>query len=289
MAIRRSSDVDYRNSGYFMNIKTDELVGLQRAEFSLAARIQDSVLVVQLCITILGIIVLFVTSAVGGYILGIAGAVLAGVWAWLVWKFERTRAQAERTRRATMLVSGLGLKLSVGEMLGLSAGFSVTSDAGKQKQDSLFYSSSKPLGAERLEEMLEETAFWSGNLMKFCASQMWSVFVVLLCVALLCLFLGMPLTSGDQLQQITKIVFLTLIFSISGDVLGTARKFSSAASDLQMLLPRIEAAKAQGSKPDDLILLLLDYNSAVEGAPVIPDRVYRRHHDKLQALWSSRT
>jgi hypothetical protein len=271
-----------------MNIKTDELVGLQRAEFSLAARIQDSVLVVQLCITIVAGIALFVTSAVGGYILGMAGVILAGVWAWLVWKFERTRAQAERTRRATMLVSGLGLKLSLGEMLGLSTGFSVTSDAGKQKQDSLFYSSSKPLGAERLEEMLEETAFWSGNLMKVCASQMWSVFVVLLCVALLFLFLGMPFTSGDQLQQITKIIFLTLIFLISGDVLGTARKFSSAASDLQMLLPRIETAKAHGSKPDDLILLLLDYNSAVEGAPVIPDRVYRREHDKLQALWSSR-
>jgi hypothetical protein len=164
----------------------------------------------------------------------------------------------------------------------------VSPEAGQLKQDPTFFDSSRPSGEARLADMLEESAFWSGSLMKICSHRMWAVFIGYFGLAIVLLIVVVEFGNASAAQKIAELFCVVITFLMSTDVLGAARKFGSGASGLETMLPRVEAVQVRGERRGDLLLLLLDYNSIVEGVPVIPDRVYLKQRDRLNKLWSLR-
>ena len=233
-----------------------ELVGLQRAEFSRAAYVQSIIFIIQIVIAILAGVAVFVSAPLVGYVAGTCTAVLAVVWAWLTWLLENSRSQAERARRATMLIEGLGVNLSPKEMVELRAGFTVSPEAGQLKQDPTFFDSSRPSGEARLADMLEESAFWSGSLMRTCSHRMWAVFIGYFGLAIVLLIVIVEFGKASVAQKIAELFCVVITFLMSTDVLGSARKFGSGASGLETMLPRVEAAKVRGEGRGDLLFII---------------------------------
>jgi hypothetical protein len=185
-------------------------------------------------------------------------------------------------------MDGLGEKISQSELLELEASFSVSKEAGSKHEDKNYYSVQASPGDERLAEMLEETTFWSSNLMRPNAKSAWIIFIVYFASALALLMLSIPFVQGDQLLGGIRVFCAVVTLLMSTDVLGAARAYDSSARLLTNLLPRLEAVKARGYPRADLLLMLFDYNFAVESAPVIASRVYRRHKTRLNELWAQR-
>lgn len=271
-----------------MAIDHVELVGLQRAEFARAARLQHWTLRSQVGIALLAGVAVFISNPIGAYFAALVAVALAVLWAYLGWQYRRSRSQAERARRATLLMQALNESLSDGEIRNLCACFSVSTEEGRKLEDPEYYDAQSQAGFARLAEMLEETCFWSSHLMQASASRTWMNFAVYLLVGLLLFFLSVVVLEAEQLQNAARLFCVLLTFLVSAEMVGAALAYDASARALSNILPRLEAAAARGNREADLLMLLSDYNSAVEGAPMFVPGVYEKSRDRLNQLWRRR-
>jgi uncharacterized membrane protein len=262
---------------------------LQRAEFVKAAALQSRILSVQIAIAVLAGATVYVASEVGAYISALATLVAGLVWAWFDRRYKDARSQAERARRATLIMDGLGPFLSPAELVSLEARFSATPQEGAKHEDPAYYAASAPPGPPRLAEMLEETAFWSCQLFRHSANRTWILFAVFTACLLLFLFASIPFVGMQQVLGGVRVACAMLMLLVSADVIGRASAYSKASHDLELIGLRLEKAKATGCKLSDILMILCDYNSAVESAPLFVRGVYEGHRNELNRLWLSRT
>ena len=89
-----------------MNIQN--LIGLQRAEFSGAIRLQVWIVIVQVLIALFAAVAVFLKSDLGTYLAALGAFVLTFVWALLEVRLKRRRGQADRARRAVVFTEGMG-------------------------------------------------------------------------------------------------------------------------------------------------------------------------------------
>lgn len=271
-----------------MTLNNGKLIGLQRAEFNKAAKLQLWILRVQVFIAIVAGAAVFVEDSVVAYSATIAAVTLALVWAWLGWSYRESRGQAERSRRATLLMDGLGVQVSSGELRDLEASFTISPEEGAKHEDPNYYATQAPPGDARLAEMIEETTFWSADLMHYSARRTWILFIVFLGLGLAFLFAAVPWSGNEEIKGGVRVFCALLTLLVSTDVLGAAFSYGNAAKALKSMLPRLEAVRALGYPRADLLLLLADYNSAVEGAPMYPPGIYDKRRDRLNKLWNNR-
>lgn len=265
-----------------------QLVGLQRAEFAKAARLQQWILRTQLGIAALAAVGVLFEAPLVSYVVAIVALCLAGVWAAVGWQYRASRAQAERARRATLLMQGLDEGISDGELRKLKLDFTVSAEQGRVCEDPDYYAAQAEPGLARLVEMLEETSFWSCHLLKGSARRSWFAFIGFVVTGLILFLLAILVFEGDRLQGAARLLCVLLTFVVSTEVVGAALSYSDASQALATILPRIEAVRASGNRTVDLLMILSDYNSAVEGAPMFWPGLYDKERDRLNQLWSER-
>jgi hypothetical protein len=137
---------------------------------------------VQIAIAILAAATVYITNDVGVYGSALATAIAALLWAWFDWHYKEARGQAERVRRATLIMDGLGTSLSPSELKELKARFTATPEEGEKLEDPAYYAATAPPGPARLAEMLDETAFWSCHLLRHSANRAWFFFSLFHCL-----------------------------------------------------------------------------------------------------------
>ena len=270
------------------SISIVQLVGLQRAEFAKAARLQKWILRIQRGIAALAAIGVLFEAPLLTYVFAIAALCLGGVWAVVGWQFRASRAQAERARRATLLMQGLDERISDGELRKLKLDFTVTVEQGQGCEDPDYYAAEAAPGLARLSEMLEETSFWSCHLLSASARRSWFACMGFVAVGVILFMLAVLVFEGDRLQGAARLLCVLLTFVVSTEVVGAALSYSGASQALATILPRIEAVRASGNREVDLLMILSDYNSAVEGAPMFWPGLYAKERDRLNRLWSER-
>lgn len=271
-----------------MTITVQQVIGLQRAEFDKAQRLQSNVLLIQLVIAAFAGAGVFVTNHTIAYLAAVLAAVLTLVWAWVLILLRKSRSQAEHARRATLLLEGLGGTISPEELQDIAANFTVSREAGAKKEDANYFDSKKPSGDERLAEMLEENAFWTQHLMRGSAKQTWILFAVFLVFAFFLLFASLPFIGEERFQDAVRILCACLPFLLSWDVFGAAMKYDAAAHSVAGISRRIAAVRTAGFPRNDFLLLLGDYNSAIEEAPIVAPYVYERNKARLNQVWNDR-
>jgi hypothetical protein len=262
-----------------------EIVGLQRAEFARAASLQGRILYVQIAIALVAIATV-VRNDLVVYIAALATMTGGLVWARADYQYKESRAQAERARRATLLTDGLGGALSAAEVRDLKAHFSVTAEQGRLLEDASYYATHENPGPQRLAEMLEETAFWTFQLLRYSAKRFWLLFTAFLACGLLLLFGSIPFASTQQVLGGVRIACAMLVLLVSTDVLGRALAYSRASHTVDRICLRIKEIKPSGYPRCDLLMILCDYNSAVECAPMPAAGIYEKHRDQLNRLWN---
>jgi hypothetical protein len=271
-----------------MSAIDQKLIGLQRAEFNKATLLQERILKVQFAILVISCAAVFVTNAMITYFSGVVALMLAALWCWLTWQYWDSRRQAERARRATLLMGGLGEKLSNAELRELESAFTVTHAEGKQCEDPNFYAARSPPGDSRLAEMLEESAFWSADLMHRSARKSWCAFASYMSIALVLLLASVPFSGPENFQNSIRVFCAILTLLVSSEIIGAAFAYGRAARSLKIMLPRLESIRAAGFPRADLLGILCDYNSTVEGAPMFPPGIYGANQERLNALWKKR-
>jgi len=263
----------------------DLLVAMQRLQFNRAAKLDSRLFIAQLATLVVALASLFLPYEHWASLLGVCSVALASATLLLLYQSRRKRALAEKARRATVLVGGLGMSLSEGELRRLAALANATPDEMVKWSDPDYFATKEPPGVKRATDMAEENAFWSYNL--YHASQLtmylWSL--VPAAIAAAGFLLTLSLLPGSTNSQQVK-VFSTIASSlILLELLTRTAQYGVAAGETEAVYERLANIRSAGYSKDDLMLALMDYNAAVESAPLMAWGVHRRNKERLETLW----
>jgi len=268
----------------------DELIGMQLVAYDQASNLQRVMFWLAVGIAAIGIFLVFNTSHNVGFTLGAIALLLSMLSAYLSHKLNHFRTFAERVRKATLLTKGLGFSLSKFERQKIRSDFPGKVKTAQSRVDKEYFASKSQHGPKRLAEMLEESAFWSKHLLDISAKKTW-LYVLFSCATTVGLLLGYiyfghAKEASRDLKAIQAIMTgLTLL--ISRDFLGKALAYSGAERAVSDILLRLQTLKERNNADllHDLYLVLGDYNSAVESAPLFLPGLHEKYKSKLNELW----
>ena len=270
----------------------DELIAMQLVSYDDAANTQRMIFWLSIGIATMGILLIFITNDVIALTIGFFSFLTIVVIVWLQHKLGSIRAFAEQVRKATLLSRGLGAKLSSHEMRTIKAKFSGNSEKVSSKINQEYYASNVAHGPKRLVGMLEESAFWSQFLLKKCATKSWLYFLGAVAVTVF-IVLSFLFVSKDQYTS-NNLNFINVVMSgitllISRSFMGNALAYSGAERAVARILERLQILKKTDDDKEmlpDLLMILGDYNSAVESAPLFLPGMYKRNKTALDKLWT---
>jgi GrpB-like predicted nucleotidyltransferase (UPF0157 family) len=270
--------------GAFSNTR---LLTHQRAELDRAQQLQAAVVVVQLLMA--GVAAGSVFSSNGKTLLTLAvlGFGLALAWFETGRRGGDHRRAGNQARRVVLLASGLGQTISPEQRLRIFDGF-VISTRGRPpvREEAYFASRAKP-GHQRAAELIEESAYWTRDLQKTSAGVVGAVLLVMTLALCIVAWRGVVDLTGEAQVNVARVMVAALVFLLSSDVLGAMLGHRQAARAIDEILQRIETTGARGYQEADVLLLMSDYNAAVESAPVILPLVYSARRRTLSQRWRS--
>jgi hypothetical protein len=259
-----------------------QLIGLQRVGFARAAWRQRATIVIQILIAIVASATVFVPEQYGAYLAALFVMLLGIGYAASSWFYKEARFLAERIRRITLFSGGLGTVISISERQDILARFSQEElIEGEKLADPNYCASSSPVGSQRLAEMLEEAAFFTFHQFRLCAAISWTITGGLLLLSIFMLFSILPFVSVERALVGVRVVCAMIILLLSNDFFGNSQDYTAALVIIKNVIARIETNKEAGYPLDHLLLIVGDYNSAVERAPMVLPGVYRLVRDKL--------
>ena len=265
-----------------------KLVGLQRAEFARASLLVTWSFRVQALIVILAAINAFVSEEHASNIVAVVLFFLAIVWAVLSLFARKSRSCAERARRYSLIVDGLGLRVSSSESLRRSMDFTVKAQDGRKFEDATYYASGLCCGPERLKEMLDESTFWSSQLAVSSRNRL-ILFGGLVAIAAVVVVICVIALGDAERFKVARGLGAVLGAMVLTSVMSDLFAFWAEHSELEVLSRRIEQVSAVQELQPELVLLFADYNSIVETAPMFIPGIYKRRKDEINRLWENRT
>ncbi|HAT1819565.1 TPA: hypothetical protein JAZ42_15530 [Legionella pneumophila] len=267
----------------------DKLIGLQRAEFQRAERLDFFARMSQLLTVFLSIISLFIQdSHIVVYILSILSVVAALVWLYYSEQSKHSHTTAEKGRRAVLLIKGLGIKLQPKFYTDLHILFKVKEEEAKKWEDQNYFKSNRDCGYQKLAEMLEESAFWTKHLLKEYTKQTWCYFGVLILMCLLSLLLTQFIKIEQSGIIISQMVCIILIWLATGSIFSKALTLTSSAQEISFIEDKLNSIVTSQQDPENTIVYMSDYNAIVENIPIIPTKIYKKNKDRLNQLWKER-
>lgn len=259
------------------------LIGSQKAEFNHASRLRTWVLRLQTAIAALAAITIPVQDDLPLYVAAVVALVLAVVGFFLWRELSASRGHAERLRRTTMLIGGLGFTIAGADLLELTRDGKAPEAEAKRLIDPKYFASDKAVGVDRLVDMLEESAIWTANLAKIAAQEAWMVFGGLILLTLMALFVAAAVASPSDWQLGARIVMAILASLLSADFLGSAMGYGEAHLAAKRTVDRLQRHKDANSSLEPVMLIFGDYNAAVEAMPPFSKGLYPRHENRLNA------
>jgi GrpB-like predicted nucleotidyltransferase (UPF0157 family) len=264
----------------------NRLLTHQRIELDKADLLRKWMMRIQLSVAIGAAISVFPNS--GGVLLAIAllGFTLLGIWLFLNQFQQKHRAAGDQARRAVLFMSGLNRQPSLEEQQRILKSFILPiSDAPLSLEESRFASREFP-SYKRLAELIEESAFWTGDLYHASAGRM----SILLWTSLLSGFAlsiaAIIYAPQDELISFNRALIAVMVFFVSSDVLGLFFSYKQSAISLDEIFHRVEVASLRGYLEADILLLVSDYNAVIDNAPSpLPSLILSRSK-RLGQQWS---
>jgi GrpB-like predicted nucleotidyltransferase (UPF0157 family) len=264
---------------------TDRLLTHQRAELDRSQSLQPILTFVQLLVAAVAGTSVFFDDNTALLNLAIIGALLIIAWVF-IWRIARThRAAGDQARRLVLLKSGLGQTISANHQLRVYDEFRVSLEGRPLVREEDYFASRAPVGYRRLAELLEESAFWTRDLQRTSAYAMAAVILMSITLPLLAFWTSTQCIELDSNISFARVLMALVVFLLSSDVIGAALGYRDAAKSLADILQRIESAEARQFPQADVLLLMSDYNAAVEAAPVALPGIYKLRRTRLVRMW----
>ena len=263
----------------------NRLLSYQRAESNKAESLQIRMMALQFLISILAAVSVYCSQNDVLFWLAIGGFICMLIWFFLSQGQQRHRSAGDQARRAVLLISGLNAIPSAGQNLRISDKFNVAITKETLRREEDHFSTREKPSYKRLVEMIEESSYWTCYLQKTSAKVMWVLLSIL--VIAICLVTGAAITSfnSNNLISLSRVMIALMIFVISTDALGLLLSYKNAASSIGEIFNRVESISVKGYLESDALLLMLDYNSAIEKAPATLPLVYKFIQKKLNKKW----
>lgn len=269
-----------------MAISPDELVGYLRAESNRASRWRLILLIVQFLATVPAALLVVVSDPTYSYFLALAAPFVILIW-WLVKIAYLSARDAENaSRRASLILGGLGENFSPEEYQRLRQKFTVSEAKAQDSLNANYYASTAKPSYARLGEMLEESAFYSKKVHEISAIVMGIIFGLFILIAGITALVSLPFAERITAILLVRIGLASFVFLLSSDVLGAMyahRRASRLTEDVQI---RMAASAARSYPRGDVLLAMTDYNNAMESAPEGFPGVFRLIESNQNKRWT---
>lgn len=265
-----------------------KLLGFQRAEFQRAETFDSISNLLQLIIVLIAVASVVIQHGPTVYTLSVLSLLFAIFWFYTSEQSKFSHGTAERARRAIVIKNGLGIQLGAKSYSDLLMSFKVDADKAKRWEDPDYFKSNSNYGNQKLAEILEESAFWSKCLLQKYALRTWLVFSSVLILSIVSLLLIVFLEFTQIAKAMGQVTCLVLMWLITGNLFSSAINLTSSSKYVDSIEERLSNIVKSGGAGDDILVHMTDYNSVMEGVPVIPSKIYLRNKCRLNELWEER-
>jgi endonuclease/exonuclease/phosphatase (EEP) superfamily protein YafD len=110
-----------------------------------------------------------------------------------------------------------------------------------------------------------------------------------ICMGLLVLTVSAAIPFADHtvIMDLARMLFVFLIFALSSDVFGVIRGHLSTAKVASAVYQRLSAAAAREYPVEDILLIVGDYNAAVESSPLPIPLVFKWRAIAIRRRWAA--
>jgi hypothetical protein len=259
------------------------LLALSRAEQEAAKRWFVRSRLAHVATLALTIPALFIEGK-SAYFLALAAAG-SEVIAWTYRLFaDRRHSLAEEGRRRALLANGLGTSTGAFTLRDLRARFSKRAErTAPNFEDPDYYASDVAPGSTRLQEAMQESAYWSRSLYAGAAQAAGVAAGALLVLVIIALFIVIGTHSANASLAVARLGVLFLSFLVFSDIATQALAWHDAASKSHDVFQRLEAERLE----DEATALAVfgDYSVATATTPPIPTFLYKLKHDRIERAW----
>jgi hypothetical protein len=264
-----------------------QFVGYQRASFAKAQCLRVWVLLSQFLIAAIAAVSVFSNDSSLLLYLAAAGGVLLIIWLTATRSYRRYKTDGDQARRACLVLEGFPDTPSPAQLFQIYQSFNVDESVATQLADLHYFATTAAKGPSRLAEMLEESAFWTEKLQEESGRWMALFLALIAFVATICGLLLMPSNDTELRVSLARVFLALLPFFLSSEVFGALEGHRAAAHSICKLRLRLNAAQGRDAQMGDVVLLLLDYNAAVEAAPMNLPYLYELRKKRLGESWNA--
>lgn len=212
------------------------------------------------------------------------GAVVLAVWLVCDTYYRRHRAAGDQARRLLLVIRGLDE--DVAELSVIQAGFAAPVSQLPPMSVEDYFATTAPAGTTRVSEMVDESAFFTADLQRRSGEFMLlALFFGLVAVVVAWLAFA-PRLDGSVHVIAARVLLAFGVFLLSSDVLGAAFAHLRSASSMDSIRLRLSAARDRPRPLGDILQAMVDYNAAVESAPLPFPGVYKRRRKELDRAWA---
>jgi len=221
---------------------------------------------------------------------GIISVILLVVWLATYRRHLVFRSAGEKARRCHLLADSFGVALSPTDLGQLLQRADADAAALRRYLQNDYYPPSGPVGAARLSLATWESAFFSEALNKKAAESyrrwFWFVLIVFMFALVVTLRFTPQSDSNPMLDSVATILLTGGSFAVLAELFLRSELHAHAAADLAPIQIHLDQLYRRAFvTPVDLLMVLGDYNSTVEAAPMIPKRIYEANRDRLNEQW----
>lgn len=198
---------------------------------------------------------------------------------------RKQRSDGEQARRLIQIEYGLGQRVSERSLI--TEPFP-TPRAGLRINDILGnFATRAPPGMQRLADMIDESAFFSGAVQKWSgAATTAALAIAAATVFLFFLFIG-PKADDGLLAASIRMFMAFAVFLLSADVVGAAIAHFKAGAVMDAVRLRISSARGRGCPDGDVLQAMIDYNAALSDAPPPLPFAYELINGGLASKWTA--
>ncbi|WP_180279200.1 GrpB family protein [Janthinobacterium sp. BJB304] len=265
----------------------NQLLTHQRAELNSAEQLQVKMMLTQILISLIAAASVYSNDNKYLFAAAALGFILILLWTYYNQNQQIHRSAGDQARRAVLLISGLDKDPSIQQKLRISDGFSVSVSSDNFRREEDHFATRESPSYKRLAEMIEESSYWTRDLQRYSANVVGFIFLVL--VGFVAIVVGAAIVSmqSDNLISITRAILAIMVFLISSDSLVLFLGYKNSAATIDEIFKRVESVAARNYLESDTLLLMSDYNAAIEKAPSTLPGVYRLRKRRLNFRWRS--
>jgi hypothetical protein len=243
-----------------------------------------------------GAAIIAVAAALSPYIQASAALAVVGVILKCFAKHFQARSRGlfrsgERARRYSFYSRSLGWPPPPSTRADIAGSYAdarlIESVARLSVYEDDYYSRKGPPGDDRFFSNLCESAFWTNKLMKEMTAIRKRQFLLAGAAVLITLVALALIQPGDPSFVVIKALSAMVVLVIAIDIYGDFSSFARGERETDKLVDAIASEmRCAPLRRDEGIRLMGEYNCLLAEMPLIPDDVYLKHQDRLNAAWS---